>query len=600
MPRCTGRRGRRYAPAAPDEPVQPDIQGELARARHWILAGDYALGVGQLAAAASAAPADADVEDLLDIVVDELGRQALETVTYADPEHPSPGEVAVQARFLRAAGKGQEAIARLLPLVRADPGRGWLRWFARWIEEDPGLALSSGDFTEALGAFLDRAHPVPPGVELADVVVAAARAIEGDRRDGPLRSSALALRAGRAGDAVRWAEAGERLAPTATSAAQLGRARRAAGDEAGAFGAFEAASERAPEDVSYRLEAGDSLAARGECDGAATWAASAWALDPESGPAAARTLSARYRGSGEARHALELFAWLEARLDGGAVPEALGDAAAFAGGLSAALPWTGHIPVPANAVVGLVGQLRATAAEQRRGPLAVALRSPEAPSALLALRHALGRRLAVTVDGVPTPDPRVPRRPVRTASWALTEEGLAPAPPPPSPRTLAALQLTSTPWYRFEIAARDGARLAAAAGTINDLVALALHPQAGPDGVAPWDWVRRWQVVSCVALAERDAFDVLCDLADGPEDWVCDAALAGLVHLAGRRPDQRARVIEFANAHLVESFNRMASAPPAYLGSECDLFDLLPGRPDDDAEAARAVKRQWAERGGGQ
>ncbi|MGH9225630.1 MAG: hypothetical protein ACRD2W_18010, partial [Acidimicrobiales bacterium] len=362
------------------------------------------------------------------------------------------------------------------------------------------------------------------------------------------------------------------------------------------FLAFEAASGRAASEPEPRLDAADSLASAGDWHGAAEWAESAWRLAPERGSAAARTLYARFRDTGDARHAHELFEWLEARLvNAPEGPEGIGDAPAIADGLAARLPWTGHVPVPAGAVASLAAGLRSVAAEQLRGPIKVTVALPEAPSALLALEHLLGRPLKVLTGEVPEPDPRLPRDRVRTLSWRLYGPDLAPAVPPPTPRSLGAVRLTATRWYRLETAVTDGRHLAAAGGTINDLVSLALHPQPGPAEVTPFDWVRRWQVVCCVALAERDAFDVLCDFANGPEDWICDAALAGLVHLAGRRPDLQDRILRFATEHLVESLNRLATLDLPHFGSECDLFTLLPGVPDDETEGARRLKRQWLE-----
>lgn len=585
----------------PDYDHEIDVQGALASARHRILANDYPLGVHHLSLAAGVDPANADVIDLLQIVVDEVGAKAIETVECTNPDRPTAGEISVRAWFLEAAGRGDAALNALLPLVQADPRRGWSAWLARWLDDDPDLAFPAeallATFRDLLEAAPSGAPGWPDGI-VADVTVAAARAIEEGTNDGWLLStaSALARRAGRAGDAVAWAAAGETVQPTALSASMLGYAHRAAGDPQAAFLAFEAASGRAPGDIGHRLDAADSLAAQGAWHDAETWAGSAWRLDAESGPAAARTLIARYRDTGDTAYALELFGWLDARMpDGGGAQASFGDAVALADALSAELPWTGHIPLPVNNVTSLLPEAQAFADRDRRGPIPVTFAAPESPSALVALAHALRRRLAVTVRDVPEPDPREARGDVRTLSWALVDDVLVPAVHPPTARALAGMRVTPSRWYRLDAAARDGAHLAQEVSTINDVVALALHAQPGPDGVTPWDWVRRWQVVCCVALAERDAVDVLCDLADGPEDWLCDAALAGLLHLARRRADQRERILEFANAHLVESYTRMRDMTVPYLGSECDLFDLLPERPDEEADAARRLKQEWLE-----
>ena len=577
-----------------------DFEAELTTARGMILKGEYSHGVRHLGFAASLDPTHPDVEDLLGVVLDDLGELAPDTIEPSRPDGLWAGEAALRAWFLFGLGRGDEAVQLLLNVIGSDPERRWAAWLAQWLEEDPSLPVPADALLHVcrilLGPVLHEAPSATYADTLADMATAVARVLEAEPEHGPLLSvgSGLARRVGRMDEAVAWATEGDRIDGTLLSACMLGQVHRAAGDERAAFKAFEIASERDATDPSPRLDAADSLANVGEWAEAATWAKSAWDLAPELGTAGARTLYARYRATGEPRHALELFDWLEARADvEDEGPDGLGDARSIADGLAARLPWTGYLPLPRNAVLNLAGHLRQVAAEQPRGPLAVTVPRPESPSALLALEVAVGRPLKVTTAEVPEPDPRLPRKRVRTLSWRLYDDHLAPAVPPPTDRALGTIEFTPSRWYRWATAVTDGQALAASSGTINDLVSLLLYPGAGPAGVAPWDWIRRWQVVCCIALAERDAFDVLCDLADGPEDWVCDAALAGLVYLAGRRADLREKVVLFNTEHLIESYNRLASLDLPHFGSECDLYELLPDRPDDEAAAVRDLKREW-------
>ena len=584
----------------PESGEEIELEGELALARGLILSGEYTDGARYLGFAAALDPTHPDVEDLLGVVLDEVGERAPDTVVPDDG--PSASDDAVKAWLLYGVGRGEEAVDLLLHAIGSDPERRWSAWLAQWLAEDPGLAIPASTLLSACRALITPVlHDQPSEAyaeTLADVTTAVARAIEGDPDNAQLRSmgSGLARRIGRLDEAVRWAAEGDELEATMPSACMLGHAHRMAGDERAAFRAFEAASSRAPSDPDPRLDAADSLANAGDWAASAEWAASAWRLAPERGTAAARTLYARYRATGDVRHATELFEWLEARAEfDDEHPDAIDDARSIADGLAARLPWTGHIPVPPNAVVNLAGHFRSVAAKQARAPLEVTVPLPESPSALLALEHAVGRPLDVVTVDVPTPDPRLPRGPVRTLSWRLYESHLAPAVPAPPGRALDAVHLTATRWYRWSTAVGDAERLAAGSGTINDLVSLAVHPQPGPSGVAAWEWVRRWQVVCCLSLADRDAYDVLCDFADGPEDWVCDAALAGLVHLARRRRDLRRKVLEFATRHLVESVNRLATLDLPHFGSECELFTMLPGVPKKEADGARQLKADWEE-----
>jgi tetratricopeptide (TPR) repeat protein len=476
-------------------------------------------------------------------------------------------------------------------------------WLRSWMDTDPSLPIPADRLMSTCGALVQPILHADPSdamrATLEDVasVVEGALALHPDH--GRLRSigSGLARRVGREDDAVRWAEEGELIDSSMVSACMLGYAHRAAGDEERAFAAFAVASERAPADPDPRLDAADSLAALGEWVRAAEWAESALHMDPERGTAAGRALYARYRATGDHAAALSLLDWLESRWQGGDVPESLGDAALIASSLVPELPWLAHIPVPANAAVNIARQVfeQEGAPSAPSGRTALTMSAPEAPSALLALSHTVRGGLDVTTTDIPEPDPRRPRRKVRTLSWRLAGDELVAAVDPPNAPALSAMRLTEAPWYRLTTAEDDARSLAATGVSDADLVALAVHPSPGPSTVVPWEWIRRWEVVCCLALAERGSFQVLCDLADGPEDWICDAALAGLLALARRQPKRRKDVLAFATAHLKESTRRLHTLDLPHYGSECDLFVLLPGRAEVDARAAMDLKALWLE-----
>ena len=69
------------------------------------------------------------------------------------------------------------------------------------------------------------------------------------------------------------------------------------------------------------------------------------------------------------------------------------------------------------------------------------------------------------------------------------------------------------------------------------------------------------------------------------------------MHLARRRPDLSDRILRFATEHLVESVNRLETLDLQHFGSECDLFTMLPGVPDEEADGARQLKQEWEEAG---
>lgn len=579
-----------------------DLDVQLAHAATLIDAGEYSHGVRHLGYAAAVDPSHPAVEALLERVAENFGELAPDTVEPAQADELWSGEAAVRAWLLRRSGRVPEGVTLLLEVIGADPERRWWEWLLRWIDEDPALPLAADTVIAMCGALVQPILHTDPTPAVRATLAAAAMVVEatmaGDPDNGWLRSigSGVARRAGREADAVRWASEGDRLTGSMISACMLGYAYRAAGDNRRAFDAFATASERDGSDPDPRLDAADSLAAAGAWHDAAEWAESAWALDRDRGAAAARTLCFRYRDTGDPATVLQLLEWLESRLDDQAtLPPTVGDAPALATTAGATLPWVAHLPIPGNAAVNGARQLHALP-DRASGGGKLTLTGPDAPTALLVLGLTVAGPLDVTIERVPAPDPRLPRRPVATLAWRLDGTVLVPGVPEPSAAALRAMKITRTPWYRLVTARRDAAAVVRCGVTPADLVSLAVHPMPGPRAVPPWEWVRQWQLVCCLGLAALDAVDVLCDLADGPEDWLCDAALAGLVDLAERRRDLRLRILQFATAHLLESSRRLATLDLPHFGSECDLFLLLPGRPEVDAAGARELKQAWLRR----
>lgn len=585
----------------PEDGESLGVDGEIALARGLIIAGEYSHGVRHLGFAAALDPTNLEVMALLDRVADDLGELAADAVEPAQPDGWWSGEAAVRAWLLHRIGRVAEGVDLLLQVVANDAERPWSSWFSTWIRIDPALPIDAARMVTTCAALIqpmvDRAPPEAQEATFEDVADLVELACAQHPLDAVLHSigSGLVRRTGRDAAAVRLAERGERLEPTMTSACMLGYAYRDSGQLERAVEAFAAASERAPDDPAPRLDAVDCLAMLGAWDRAATWASGAWELASESPKAAARALYTRYRAAGDPAVALELLDWVEGRMARDEAPaEAgeMGDAIRIADTAASELPWLGHVPGFVNAAVSGARQIHERG-ERLTGPVAVKMSAPEAPSALIALSHLVDGALNVVTERIPSPDPRLPRRPVATAAWRLDGDVLRPAVRVPSAAAYGAMRISGAPWYRLSTAVADAAAVAGADVTELELVALAAHPHPGPRAVAPWDWVRCWQVVCCLALAARGATTILTDLADGPEDWICDAALAGLMDLARRRPDLRAQVLQFATGHVLESSRRTETLDLPHFGSECDLFALLPGRSDADAAAVARMKERW-------
>lgn len=583
-----------------------EFEGELALARGLVLSGEYSHGAAHAAGCLAVDPTSPAVTELLVDLHGALGELAPDVIE-KDPERGYwSGEAALRAWMLRAVGRREEACTLLLQVIGADLERPWAGLLRAWADEDPDLPLPAKAATGCCGSVIaPLLHRAPTDDELrtlVDLTAVLDRCLARHPDDGPLRwaASGVARRAGRGTDAVRWAEEGDRLAPSTVSACMVGYARRSAGDERGAAAAFVEASERAPGDPGPRLDAADSFAHLGEWESASTCASSAWDLDPELGTAAARACYAAWRATGDAAHVLRLVDWVLARSP---QPEAdtaaaLGDAVAFAlDGLHES-PWVTSIPVPGNAAVDVARQI-AEAAESKPEPsgrgawATVTFSHPEAPSAVLAIEHVVDGPVEIVTTTIPKPDPRVPRRRVKVQSWQLKRGRLVPGVKPPAAPALRAMHVSPTWLYTLADARQDADRLVGSGVSTKDVVALATHPQRGPSAVDAAEWIRRWQVVCCYALARLGAFDVLADLADGPEDWICDAALAGLVELSMLAPGRRDAVLDFAEEHLAESARRLQAMDLPHFGSECDVFVTIPGCSSDLVAAVHDLKSTW-------
>ena len=377
----------------------------------------------------------------------------------------------------------------------------------------------------------------------------------------------------------------------------VGYAWRDKGDWPQASKAFVLGAQRAPADPNVRLDAADVFAVMGDWSSAADWATRAWELVPELGKAAARACYAAWRRTGQGEHLEDLFSWLEARVD--TKPDGswqalgdLGDAIAIAGAAAKEAPWPVGLPYPANAAVNVAKQAQARNVEGGHAAAKVRFSPPESPSPLIALERVVGK-LEVVTTSVPDPDPRLPRRPVKVLTWQLRGDRLVPGLPAPTEAEIEQVRPSQLPWYGRGQVRKDALPLAASGLRDQAIASLALYPRAGPAGITPWDWVRRWQYVCCFALAQRGTLDTLADISDGPEDWLADAALAGLIEIALREPALTARVLDIVGEHIYESTRRLATLDLPHFGVECTVILSFPGLPEKARTAVRAKLDAW-------
>lgn len=108
-----------------------------------------------------------------------------------------------------------------------------------------------------------------------------------------------------------------------------------------------------------------------------------------------------------------------------------------------------------------------------------------------------------------------------------------------------------------------------------------------------WVWIRRLQVVCCLALAEIGATRYLRDIALGPDDWIVDAALCGLRTYAGRNPEHREWINQTAELVVDMAADRLVSTAISYFGSMCDLVADFADMDPATARRIRGLGDEW-------
>jgi hypothetical protein len=190
------------------------------------------------------------------------------------------------------------------------------------------------------------------------------------------------------------------------------------------------------------------------------------------------------------------------------------------------------------------------------GNIKIGLSHLESPSARLAITMELvgkfpGITLELGVADVPTPDTRLPLKPVSYVLW--TYDGMTPRPALAAPRSAVAGAMADIARTPFDVEAwRERARrLLTELGpqvfgpqAHGELLGVMAHPPAASDGSPAWDWIRRVQIASALTIAQLDDTtwegsirrDALLSLVYGPMDWSGVAGLVALASLATHEP----------------------------------------------------------------
>lgn len=474
---------------------------------------------------------------------------------------------AVRAYIWHRQGRLEEAIGLLTDVVHAKQESRYLEaWALGWLEPDGvieslsehcGLRLFSvilNRFPEAKYSPLSRLREIRQWAQLAERF---GRRYPGDDMAIMLRAG-LFRKAAMFNEALAVVRSAMDKAPSWHTATALGLVLRQQGKPQEAEQAFKKALELAPDDISARLEAGDTYFERGQWQPALTWYESALNRQSQHPWAAPSALFCRWRLTGEDQHLQELLAMAKGE-EGNERARSL-----YFQGVS------GGLPEPVDATANLLRQFREQILECSEkapsGEARMALSSLEAPSNYLAfrmemasLRHDL--RLKVSVNRVPAPDPRKPVAEVKYLLWRYDDTRPCAGLAPPAPDVTAAIaELAAAPYDPMENwAAASRVADEMGPGRIADVLATMVHPPAVPTGWSALAWLPRVQLAAAQVAAQvdegwdgSDRREALLSILLGPSDWTTTAAILAMSHL-GRENDVIAPKIHDAFQQLANN-----------------------------------------------
>ncbi|MEV1285674.1 tetratricopeptide repeat protein [Micromonospora sp. NPDC049679] len=569
-------------------------EGELGLARLALDEGDHPHAADHVAAAITYAPTMPEVHEV-------LARLAARTdgglELFPLDDHVYIGVVVARAHLLAAAGRPGEGLELLAAATGHAPTADWAG--VPWVAEpelptrvDPDqLALVLMQICAGIP------DPVPESdrAPLLPYLALARHAVPAYPRHGLLlgAASALARRIGEVDLAVGWATRGAQAQPSKLAEVWLGYAYRSAGRAADAIAALRRAIDHDSDDLSVYADLAGTLADHGRLDEALEWVDRALDKDPSFDCAVHTGHRLRYRRDGELRHLLALADFQRDNPDDSHEHSDLSECCHGE-------PWLGQLPAAGESVVNLVRQTLADGLN----PDNVRVSALESPSAMRVLTTAFPG-ISVTVDAVPQPDLRMPRRPAVRALWRYEGTVAVPAVAEPSPTAAERIRQLGHPAWPHPPAVYDAA-VGLATLELDDLLGLLVHPPAPPATelgrtLAEHDpalWVRSVQVWACLGLlhhrtdepwADSTRRQVLVELVWGVEDWITEAALFALVTAAWVDPSVRADVAEVVAERLTDAVEVGQRRPISIAWSLAQLALVTPALSPAATVAARRV-----------
>lgn len=507
--------------------------------------GDLRHAIRHIGAAIAAGPREEWIA-ILDRILDAAD-DPLALVPFDENGENYFGDVSVRAHACRRQGRDAEALRLILGVLAAQPSAPFETWAGAWAT--PDLVRELGP--EAAARFVGHLVAAFPDPVLEDPWTAARLrdlAPVAEKVAAPFPDhdvllcfrSMLRRKVGRRDDAVADADRACRIRPTWMSHIALAMACKAKGDIDRAAAEFRRAIPLEEDTNTARRDLASMLCEHGRYEEGIREYEELLRLQPDYPGAKAERAFAQWRKTGHPKWvrelealaptdetARELFAWATRK------PE----------------PYLNYIPEPGDATINVLRQLAGKAVG---GLQNLSLSSIESPSSRLALDLVSGSPVRATIAQIPSPDPRVPRRPVDFMLWKYegTDPSPAvPAPDPPVARSIA--RIAAMPFDR-KIWDRAARALAAELGPsqVVQILAAMVHPSEPPAGTPWWAWIHQLQVAAAMVLARLDSGwegstrrKALISLALGPADWTVSASLAVLPDIARETPESREEIL---------------------------------------------------------
>ena len=211
-------------------------------------------------------------------------------------------------------------------------------------------------------------------------------------------------------------------------------------------------------------------------------------------------------------------------------------------------PYIGYLPEPSDAQTNCIKMMMEQGiAYGDSGDYKFIVSCIEAPSNDLALKLAFGDgvNLAVEVENIPEPDPRMAIEPVAYKLWKYDGTKASPALPAPSTKVTDTItKLACKPLKISQLwaaASRTAKQLKDI--EIEEILAVMVYPSPVPQGFDALSWLPRLQLTTAFIIAHYDTGwldstrrDALYSLLLGTRDWTTVAAIIAMANLAEEHP----------------------------------------------------------------